>query len=217
MALGQLPIAEHSEPVADPSRPSSLTLTWSQRSSELHAKLTNQIAALQHSVHLKERHLTESLPLVRKLMAASQESPAHTAHALVSCGQRTPRLHSHTRWPVVTCAEAEGGECARRALPFSRYCLKRECLSMYPVCPAPWQALAQGHMLGSGGGPAYLDDISSPAVDSASHSSLPPQTYTETVTRCFTAVAHPLMQTHTLPASSPCMTSSLQSPCARNT
>lgn len=139
-ALGQLPVAEHSGPGTvskAPSSPSSHTppqpLTWSQRSSELHAKLTDQIAALQHSIHLKERHLSESLPLVRKLMAASQESPAHTAHALASWGQRVPRLHSHTQWPVVACAQAGGGGCTRKALPFSRYCLKREWLS---VCPS---------------------------------------------------------------------------------
>ena len=106
--------------------------TWSQRSSALLSTLTSQISALQRSIHLKERHLEEVLPLVQTLAAAARESPAHTAHALASRGLHAPHLRSHTQRPVLACAGAgaDGRACRRRVLPFSRYCLKRECFSV---------------------------------------------------------------------------------------
>lgn len=96
-----------------------------ERINELREELTNQIAALQRSIHLQEERLNNTVPAMQSLISVSRESASVAAFVLGDCMHTTPTVVGVRRHGQLTCAGAKG-TCTERSLPFSRFCLKRE-------------------------------------------------------------------------------------------
>ena len=96
----------------------------SERINELREELTNQIAALQRSIHLQENRLNTTLPAVQSLIRLSRETPSIAACVLGSHTHATPTVVGIRHHNRIRCAGVKG-TCQERALPFSRFCLKR--------------------------------------------------------------------------------------------
>ena len=96
----------------------------SERISELQDELTNQIAALQRQIHLQEDQLNTRLPVVKSLIRISRETPSIAACVLGNHAHATPTIVGVKGHGQMRCAGMKG-TCQERALPFSRFCLKR--------------------------------------------------------------------------------------------
>ena len=106
-----------------PSHPQQAIL--SERINELREELANQITALKRSIHTQEDHLTRVLPTIQTLIKVSRESPSIAACVLGNHIHATPTLVGITRHGQINCAGTKADTCMERALPFSRFCLKR--------------------------------------------------------------------------------------------
>lgn len=109
---------------SDTSDNSELT-SWFLKLETLKSDLTNQISELQRSLYLQERHLKQATPEVKSLMRVVRESPGQAADVLSAHMGKTLSVQSYCQRGVVRCG-GEGGRCEGKALPFSRFCLKRE-------------------------------------------------------------------------------------------
>ena len=109
---------------SDNSDNSELT-SWFLKLETLKSNLTNQISELQRSLYLQERHLEQATPEVKTLMRVVRESPGQAADVLSAHMGKTVSVQSYCQRGVVRCG-GEGGRCEGKALPFSRFCLKRE-------------------------------------------------------------------------------------------
>ena len=98
--------------------------SWSLKLAKLKSEVTNQIAALQRNLYLQERHLAQAMPGVRDLVNAVQENSGQTAEVLSVHVGTSPSVQCYRQRGSVRCG-GEGGRCRRKALPFSRFCLKR--------------------------------------------------------------------------------------------
>lgn len=113
---------------SDTSDNSELT-SWFLKLETLKSDLTNQISELQRSLYLQERHLKQATPEVKSLMRVVRESPGQAADVLSAHMGKTLSVQSYCQRGVVRCG-GEGGRCEGKALPFSRFCLKREFESL---------------------------------------------------------------------------------------
>ena len=125
---------------SDNSDNSELT-SWFLKLETLKSNLTNQISELQRSLYLQERHLEQATPEVKTLMRVVRESPGQAADVLSAHMGKTVSVQSYCQRGVVRCG-GEGGRCEGKALPFSRFCLKREfescCGRSFPTYAKKW-------------------------------------------------------------------------------
>lgn len=98
-------------------------ISLSERIKQLQARLLKQITSLQRSIHIHEQHLKNSMPGVQSLVEASQECPSLAACVLCDHSATQSTLNVVKAHNTVRCAG--GKDCSEKALPFTRFCLKR--------------------------------------------------------------------------------------------
>lgn len=113
------------EPSNSDCSENSVLTSWSLKLETLKSELTNQITELQRSLYLQECHLEQATPGVRSLVSAVRESPGQAADVLSAHMGGMLSVQCYCQRGVVRCG-GEGGRCEGKALPFSRFCLKRK-------------------------------------------------------------------------------------------
>lgn len=128
-AVGVCPHQRLAPPYLPINRTVDSSLTLQERESAIKSELVQQIALLERSIAAQQQSIIGAEPVVKTLLAAAKCDPAGTAHALWSRSRdgvthvRVLRKGRGKR--SLQCAK--GKDCGEVTLPFSKYCLQREC------------------------------------------------------------------------------------------
>lgn len=97
-----------------------------EREEVVRSKLTQQIASLERSIACQRQQLLGAEPVVKTLLAAAKRDPASTAHALLSRKGVGTNLAADIRRQRTGLLCANGVQCRKVTLPYSKFCLDRK-------------------------------------------------------------------------------------------
>lgn len=108
------------------SRPVHKHMSLSERQESVKNELAQQISSLERSIACQEERVLGAGPVVKTLLATARKDPAGVANAV--CYSRINRMDlvKIKRRRKLICAY--GSDCGQVTLPFSKYCLHRECM-----------------------------------------------------------------------------------------
>jgi len=126
------------------------SLSLLERESTVRTELLQQVASLQRSIAYQQQRILSTKPLVKTMLAAAKSDPASAAYVLWSKKRRDcPLLYKGRRRRRGNLFCASGKSCGNIALPFSKFCLSRECcICLYSALYPPLFTLCCVHQIG---------------------------------------------------------------------
>lgn len=109
-------------------RPVDHSLSITEREAVTKDELSKQVSSLQRYIAFQQKKIYHSEAVVKTLLLASKSDPAGTAQILWSQRRdRTSKLKCRKGSNKLVCAN--GKDCQRTTLPFSKFCLERKCIN----------------------------------------------------------------------------------------
>ena len=107
-----------------------------EREEATKSEIVQQISLLKRSIMCQEQRIHSAQAVIKTLLEVAKVDPASAAHALLGSGEEGNIVAVRPR-SRLRCSS--GRECSSVTLPYSKYCLQRECSRCACLGYVTWQ------------------------------------------------------------------------------